>query len=344
MHKVSSRRELLRNAAALLGAAALSTPVFAKKPKPMIQTVSGRVSAADFGFALPHEHVMCDFIGADKTSRARWNVEEVVAAMLPRLQQIKARGVRGFVDCTPAYLGRDPRVLRVLAQKTGLHILTNTGYYGGANDKYLPPHAFSESAEQLVARWIGEWKNGLEDSGVKPGFVKIGVDEIAEGESELSPVDAKLVRAAARTSRESGLAVTCHTQGPRGALAATRLFIAEKGAASRFIVAHSDGHGHETNRKIAELGAWVSFDGIGYRPLEEHLKMVRSMLDSHTANVLLSQDRGWFWVGEPQGGKILDFNYLPDTFLPALGKSGVSQKTIPQLTVANPARFCDIED
>ncbi len=77
-----------------------------------VQTVLGPIAASAFGFALPHEHVLCDFIGADKTGRDRWNVDEVVAAILPNLRQLKARGVTGFVDCTPAYIGRDPRVLR----------------------------------------------------------------------------------------------------------------------------------------------------------------------------------------------------------------------------------------
>jgi phosphotriesterase-related protein len=56
------------------------------------------------------------------------------------------------------------------------------------------------------------------------------------------------------------------------------------------------------------------------------------------ARVLLSQDRGWWNVGEPGGGKVLDFNYLSDTFLPALAKSGVSKNTIRALTIDNPAR------
>src|SRR5438046_1669322 len=125
-----------------------------------LQTVLGRIPVKDFGFALPHEHILCDFIGADRTDRGRWKVEEVVAASRPNLLQLKARGVQGFVDCTPAYIGRDPRILKRLAQETGLHILTNTGYYGGAGDKFVPKHAYEEAAEQLAARWIQEWEHG----------------------------------------------------------------------------------------------------------------------------------------------------------------------------------------
>lgn len=333
-----TRRQLLQRAALTTGMATLAKPLLAQEPKPMMQTVLGQISAADFGFALPHEHIMCDFIGADKTSRQRWNVDEVVAAILSNLRQLRERGVRGFIDCTPAYIGRDPRVLKKLAGESGLHILTNTGYYGGMNDKFVPAHAFTETAEQLAARWIEEWKDGIEETGIRPGFIKIGVDEVPEGATKLSAIDEKLVRAAAFASRQSGLVVTCHTGGASGGWAAAQIFIAEKGVPSRLIMAHSDGHGSETNRKIAATGCWVSFDGIGYRSVEEHLKIVSPMLEQYADRVLLSMDKGWWWVGEPRGGKIENYNFLPDVFLPALQKSGVSQAVIAQLTVANPAR------
>ena len=312
------------------------------KPKTMtIETVLGPIPVDAFGFALPHEHIMCDFIGADRTNRERWNVDEVVTAILPNLLQLKERGVTGFVDCTPAYIGRDPRVLRRLAQQSGLHILTNTGYYGGMNDKFLPPHAFQESAEQLAARWIHEWEHGIEETGIKPGFIKIGIDEIPATPAtatQLSPIDAKLVRAAAFASRATGLAVTCHTGGGQGGYQAARLFLEEKGEPSRFIIAHSDGHGHQFNRKVAELGSWVSFDGIGYRALEEHLSIVLPLLEMFADRLLLSMDRGWWWVGEPKGGAIKDYNYLSDAFLPALRQAGISEAIIHKLTVENPAR------
>ncbi len=211
------------------------------------------------------------------------------------------------------------------------------------NDKFVPQHAYQESAEQLAARWIGEWKHGIEDTGIKPGFIKIGIDEIPETApqpsptAQLSAIDAKLVRAAARASRATGMSVTCHTGGGPGGYTAAQLFIAEKGAPTRFVVAHSDGHGHEFNRTVAALGSWVSFDGIGYRPLEEHLDIVLPMLNVRADRLLLSMDRGWWWVGEPKGGEIQNYDYLSDTFLPALRKAGVSQAVIRQLTVENPA-------
>lgn len=335
---ILNRRSFLRGIAVPLIAAG-GTPwgsSLAAVSKPQVQTVRGKIPASDLGLALPHEHVLCDFIGADKTSRNRWDPPSVVRRMAPYLRQLRDRGVSGFVDCTPAFIGRDPRILKLLSEETGLHILTNTGYYGGAGDKFVPRHAFDESAEQLALRWMKEAESGIEDTGVLPGFIKIGVDEATGDPPRLSEIDAKLVRAASLTSQKSQLTVTCHTGGGPAGLAAAKLFIAQGGAPRRFIVAHSDGHGLPINEEVAGLGAWVSYDGISRLPLQQHLKLVMSMVNRYASRLLLSQDNGWYWVGQADGGEVREFNYLTDTFLPALSKAGVDEKTIQQLVRSNP--------
>jgi phosphotriesterase-related protein len=280
---------------------------------------------------------MCDFIGADQTGRQRWNVNEVVRRMLPHLNQLKERGISGFIDCTPAYIGRDPRVLKRLAQETGMHLVTNTGYYGAAGDKFVPKHAWQETADQLADRWVREWEHGIEDTGVRPGFIKTGVDEAKGDPPQLSDIDAKLVRAAALASKRTGLPVICHTSGGPAGLRAIEVFLREKANPARFIAAHSDGHGLGINRQVAAQGAWVSFDAISRQPVEQHVNLVTAMLEKHAQRLLLSQDNGWYSVGQPNGGDVRDFNGLTDSFLPALRRAGVSETTIHKLTVANPA-------
>lgn len=300
-----------------------------------LQTVLGPVPESRFGLILPHEHVLCDFVGADRTGRHRWDVATVARAMQPHLEAAKAQGVTGFVDCTPAWIGRDPRLLKLLAERTGLHILTNTGLYGGADDKYVPAYAWRESADDLAVRWILEWERGIEDTGVRPGFVKIGVDAVGSG-GTLSEIDRKLVTAAARTSRETGLSVTCHTGDGDGGLAAARAFVHAGGRPERFVVAHSDGHGAEFNRRVAELGAWVSFDGFGWRDLDPHLALLDPILASHPERLLLSMDHGWYFAGEPNGGAIRGYGFLVERALPALRARGVPERTLRRLTVENP--------
>lgn len=307
-----------------------------------VQTVRGAIAPGEFGFALIHEHVMVDFIGAAETGPHRWDVDEVTLTMLPYFEQARERGISGFVDCTPAYIGRDVHLLRRLSELSGIHILTNTGYYGAGGDRYLPPHAFTESAEDLAGRWIREWREGIDGTDVRPGFIKIGVDPA--GSEGLMEVDAKLVHAAAMAHRETGLVVVSHTAQGAAGLAQVAIFESEGVDPRHLILAHSDAEPDLTwHFRAAGRGAWISYDGIDARPIEEHLRLVPAMLERHPDRLLLSMDSGWYNVGEPAGGTIRDYNALTDEFLPALLALGVGAEAIGQVTVANPARAFSVE-
>src|SRR5690606_7987936 len=117
-------------------------------------------------------------------------------------------GCQTLVDCTPNYLGRDVGLLKLLSEKTGLYVITNTGYYGGSNHKFLPSQAFTENAEQLAARWIREWQQGIDGTPIKPGFMKISVNP-----DHLSDISLKLIKAAALAHLKTGLTIASHT-GP----------------------------------------------------------------------------------------------------------------------------------
>ena len=138
-----SRREWLAGSLALVaaGCASRRTPDPPSQPRARaksIETVTGPVAADRLGVTLMHEHVLVDFIGAAQVSPSRYDADAAFHAVLPHLQQVKRLGCSTLVECTPAYLGRDPRLLRRLSEASGLHILSNTGYYGAANDKHLP--------------------------------------------------------------------------------------------------------------------------------------------------------------------------------------------------------------
>ncbi|MBA3439708.1 MAG: phosphotriesterase, partial [Pyrinomonadaceae bacterium] len=96
----------------------------------MVMTVRGPIDARNLGTTLMHEHVMVDFVGADKVSRERYDAEDVFSTALPYLKRVASLGCRTLVDCTPAYIGRDAQLLKRLSEATGLNIITTTGYYG----------------------------------------------------------------------------------------------------------------------------------------------------------------------------------------------------------------------
>ena len=148
-----NRREFIAATATILLAAAEKSPAeMTSRAVERIMTVNGPVEALALGTALPHEHVLVDFIGADGALPDRYDGDEVVRVVLPQFERSARLGCRTLVECTPAGLGRDPNLLTRLSKASGLHLITNTGYYGAGSDfKYLPAHAQTETAEHWPA-------------------------------------------------------------------------------------------------------------------------------------------------------------------------------------------------
>jgi phosphotriesterase-related protein len=308
----------------------------AARPARQVVTVRGPVDPSTLGVTLVHEHVLVDFIGADKVDRRRYDAEEVFRTALPHLVALKERGAGTLVECTPAWLGRDPVLLRRLSEASGLHLVTNTGYYGAAQDKYLPKHAFEESAEKLADRWTAEWLGGIEGTGIRPGFIKTGVDAGA-----LSPVDRKLIRAAALCHRRTGLRIHCHTGDGRAAMDILSILDEQRVPPSAYVWVHAqnekDGALHQ---RVARAGAWIELDGIAEESRDAHVSAVVALARAgQLRRVLVSQDSGWYHVGEPGGGRFRPYTYLFDGFLPALRGAGLSAGDVRTLLVENPSRL-----
>jgi len=213
-----------------------------KKP-PLIQTVSGIHEATKDQLWLSHKHILVDFIGADSIKPASWDHEAIIKETEPYLLALKEHGVTYFVDATPNYLGRDVSLLQKLAQKTGIKILTNTGLYGARADKYIPDYAKDISAESLAAEWISEFENGIDDTPIKPGFIKIGID----AKDTLSVMHQKLVKAAALTHLKTGLTIASHT-GEAAGLWPQLTILQEMGVSPKaFIWVHAQNESDATN-------------------------------------------------------------------------------------------------
>ncbi len=282
-----------------------------------------------------HEHVLVDFIGADKVQPGRYDRGQVFDKALPYLKELVAAGCQTLVECTPAFLGRDPDLLLRLSRASGLHILTNTGIYGAAADKYVPQFAYRESAEELARRWIREAEDGIPPSGIKPGIMKIGVDS-----GPLSPIDAKLVNAAGLCHQRTGLVIASHTGDGVAAMAQLALLKDLGVSPSAFIWVHAQNEPDPAlHKKAADLGAWVEFDGIAPNTISQCVNLVMDMKRAgNLERVLISQDAGWYHVGEPDGGDFRGYTTLIAEFLPALLRAGATSRDVETLIVDNPCK------
>lgn len=307
-----------------------------------IMSVNGLLNAEDMGVTLSHEHVLVDWIGADSTGYHRWNRADVVQQVLPHFIEVKEKGVETIIEFTPAYLGRDPIVLLELSQQSGIQVLTNTGYYGAVDNRFIPDHAFEESSEEIAQRWIDEFNHGIDGSELRPGFMKISVAE----ESELSDLHRKIVNAAIITHLETGMVIASHTIGDIPAFEQIDLLKSGGVSPNAWIWTHAQSGSLEANVEAASEGAWIGLDSVTFNTEQEsdergsidwyanrinHLRQ-----EGYLNQVLISHDAGWYEPDEENGGDFRGYTDIFDYLLPALTELGFTENEIHQLLVDNP--------
>jgi phosphotriesterase-related protein len=293
-----------------------------------VVTVAGAIDPDQMGVTLAHEHVMSTF-GAASARYPDYDIPRLLDSVLPYLRRVKALGCQTLVDCTAAYFGRHPELLRQLSLQSGLHILTNTGYYGAADDRYVPPHAYLETADQLAARWTREWLYSIDGTEIRPGFIKTAVDT-----GPLSEIDRKLIVAAARTHTQTGLTIQTHTGDNWVAVQSILSILRDEQVhpcAWIWVHAHNV-QNVELVVQAAERGAWISFDGLNQDSAPHILHLVQEMKrHGYLNNVLLSHDGDSYCNGEHR-----PYHFLFSDFIPSLKETGFSDIEIQRLTVDNP--------
>jgi phosphotriesterase-related protein len=297
--------------------------------------------AAQMGSTLTHEHLLANFQPYEESLKQPriYDRDEVVKIVLPHLIRIRELGCRTFVDATAVGLGRDVRLLRRLSEESGLHILAATGNYAAMEFKFLPRYVYDSSPEALAGRWIDEWTQGIDGTDVRPGFIKLGFNGRA-----LSDVEKTLIRAGAIAHRETGLAIAAHTGQAVAAFEQLAILSSMGVQPSSWIWIHAQNEKDlQKHVDAAKQGAWVSFDGISPESIDAHVGMVKNLRDQGLlGNALVSQDAGWYSVGEPNGGTFRPFDTLFTSFIPALRNQGFTQEDIQTLLVRNPARAFSI--
>jgi phosphotriesterase-related protein len=300
-----------------------------------IMTVNGMVKASDLGFTLSHEHILVDFIGAENYDPGRWEDKKVVAVVKPYLDEIKEFGCKSFVECTPEYIGRDPVLLKKLSDITGMLFLTNTGFYGAADNKYMPKKAYEMDSESLAELWINESESGINGSGIKPGFMKIGV-----APEPLSELHQKIVSAAGQTHLETGLSIASHTGPAIPAFEEIALLQSLGIAPEAFIWVHAQNEKDSNQRlRAAKMGAWVSIDGLNVENADQYVSWLQDFKKNDLLNkVLVSHDAGWYSPGEDGGGSFTPYTAVFKELIPKLKANGFMSTDIQQVFVKNPGK------
>ncbi len=313
----------------------------------MINTVLGPISEDDLGVTLMHEHILVDLKGINLVEKT-YTTDEVVDFVLPYLIDVKNKGCSTIVEATPYGLGRDLEVLKECAEKSGLNIITCTGAWDGFNvrGKTLPNDIKEKTIDEIASIWIKEFKEGIDETGTKPGFIKMALGD----EGEVFPLQEKLLRAAIKTSSETGLRIQCHVLNEPSVKRTFAILEEEKLPFDNFIWVHADAKMDiPLILEVAKKGMWIEFDGIaGAENFEKYPPAIRKLLEENLINQLLfGQDSGSFKIKENRkenkNQNMRPYATFFDTFVPYCVKEGIDHEIINKIITENSKRVLTLK-
>ncbi|HZY55655.1 MAG TPA: esterase [Reyranella sp.] len=293
-------------------------------------TTLGPLTADRLGMILPHEHVYVDLRTPDAPGYASGTAAEVVRLMAPQIEAIKALGITALVECTTGGVGRRADFDLAVSRATDFPIVVPTGNY---REPWIPEWVRTATEKELEAWMLRELTERLDEADYRAGWIKLSA-----GDDGITPLEEKILRAAARAAVATGAVIGSHTVKGRVVMDQLDIIEAEGGRADRFISIHTQAEtDFGLNLAVAERGAFIEYDNIGWVDDGTLLPLVRKVLDAGFASqLLLSHDMGWYDPAQPGGGTPRPYTHLSEVFLPKLRAAGVDEATLVQLTHTNP--------
>ena len=318
-----------------------------------INTVSGRVESAEIGRTLIHEHVMVGFPGWYlDPRRPRFQRDDAMSRVVDAFAKLRDHGVRTVVDPCPMDMGRNVEFCAEVAQRTGVNLICATGvYYEKASGAYIFQ---SMSVEEITDIYQREIEDGVGDSGIRPGIIKI-----ATGNGFVSDFERKVLTAAGRAARLTGVPVISHTENCSCGHDQVDVITGEGVPAGRLLVGHSDGRDDpDYQRSLAERGAYVGFDRFGLdrvMPDEVRMKNVKLLLDAgHRDRIMMSHDTVECLLGGLPGNVRVNelrdifpnsrLTHLFENIFPRLREMGVAQEDLDHIVAENPRRYFECSE
>lgn len=316
--------------------------------KKKVMTATGPVSPDSLGLTLMHEHFTFAYPGwyADDTM-APYDREEAETACIKVLNDVKKLGVNTIIDATPADVGgRDPILLKRLAEKSGINIIVSTGLFpesigAGNYYKWQSTMRGRDLEEDLHELFLTELTVGIRGSDVKAGIIKV-----ATGDPVISDYEATVFKAAVRAAKETGISIITHTEGPTVGPLQQDLFLELGADPSRVMIGHQN-NSENIDYALTQLekpGFYLGFDRVNPLMSTASEDNIVSLVSKGFGDrIMISHDCIFMWLG--RHGKLPEqySEWYPDfifkKLLPKMKAAGITESQITGILVENPRKF-----
>lgn len=309
------------------------------------QGVLGPIATDELGFTLMHEHVLVASWAMRRSFPDYVDESWLLEHAEREVRSVMERGVRTMVDLTPINLGRDAKLLREVARRTGLQLIAATGFYWTEE-----PWMEAWPADHLVGYLRRDLERGMEDTDCRAGIIKCATDRY--GVTELNR---KLLQVAARAHRATGAPISTHSSVQnRSGLAQQDVFEEEGVDLSRVVIGHcGDTEDVGYLEEILRRGSTIGMDRFGIDlllPTKQRVDTIAKLCERGWAGqMVLSHDAAchidWFPRAMIEEN-VPNWNYrhIPDDVIPALREQGVSGGDVRRMTVENPRRIFERQE
>lgn len=332
-----------------------------------VMGVNGEIPADELGMTLPHEHLFtnlsCYWNKSDLLQdRAAFSMQ-VSPAIRAVVQQrpwsyldnvvlndlnsavdeanaFKAAGGKTIVDVSPyPGMGRNPDGLLSVSKSTGLNIIMACGRY---SEPSMIGDEKTISVETLAARFLKEFHDGADGTGIKPGLLKVGFVSTID-----KPAEIRSLRAAGRVQHIVGCALSIHPHiwKPDSHLILD-ILEEEHCDLRKVILCHQDFLGNELDYldSLVHRGPYIEFDTFGSGlindpmwQMDEHQKLANvasQVKRGNSRHILISGDMCMKIMLACGGG--VGLKNIPLNVIPAMRRLGIDSETIEQIVTENP--------
>jgi len=318
-----------------------------------VNTVLGPISADELGVTLIHEHLVFSYLGWECDALAPpYDREAAAKACVDALTEARGYGLKTLVDATASDMGRDVELQKIVSERLGINIICATGFYteklGKAGYFKFRSQVYDIVAE-LCETLVKEITQGVGNTGVKAGVIKVGT-----GHARISSYEEKILKAAARAQKETGVPIITHTEAGTMGPEQADLLISEGADPKRIVIGHMCGNADlNYHVSVLEKGVNIAFDRLGidiFFPDKLRKACLIALVGmGYTDRIMLSQDCFAYQLGRPfefpdaVKPLLANWSYVHvfNNIIPALKEAGVSEDKINTMMVENPRRLFD---
>jgi phosphotriesterase-related protein len=157
-----------------------------------VNTVLGKIDGNDIGMTLVHEHLCTGLAGWDCDAFSLPYERSAMAEVCAQaLDEARGYGLNTLVDVTPIDLARDVELQMMVSDKTGINIVSATGFIDeatGANAYFKFRSRIFDVTTEIYEIFMKEITQGIGNTGVKAGVIKVATGHGCISQYEERPV------------------------------------------------------------------------------------------------------------------------------------------------------------